>query len=772
MRTCTLALSICILSVSFGVDLSGQTPNPNWHYLRSGNTGVAGEEHHFISSDPLGQVWTGGRSVGFASEGSLVRFHPETGVFDCWSDFEGYLPGSIVTAAEADPAGGVWVGTTEGLAHGTAQGWTHYTSDNAPLPSSNIRDVMRDASGQVWVAFQEVNMNVGGIGKWDGSQWTIFTPANSGLPDHTCRKILQDGSGALWVLTDLAVTRWENGNWTTYDWNNSTIPGWGITSAAIDDEGRFCVVTGGWAWSDEVAVWDDGGWTSIGPSQAPWQSGVTLLDLYFRNGRAIYSVSGPQGLGCIIVEPDGTWAFHPSGEALFDVHIDPSGVAWMAGIAGVFHETLAGWRRYTRFSAGLSEDFNNNILIDSQQRFWAANGNGGINLFDCPRWESYGPLNESLYPSPQSLSYVGSAICEDSEGHVWFAYNSTSGTVVKIPEGNYADYGSWEVFDASNSPVSWVTESVADGHGQVFFYSDYGTHMWSEVTSSWTTWDLTNSPLQYYTYGLGTDPDGRAYFGGFQQVAVYDATALGTPWSVMNLVEMGAPEISVVQDLAFAQDGAMYLATPEGLWKWHNSDWTHYTNPTFLQVNGVEVAQDGTVWICGYDAAGFISGGVGRMLPGASNWEIWTSANSDLPAEQIDDLALDAAGNVWINAYPKGIAIFNPEGLVGLGCLETAFEAWESTAIEAAPSTSSTPTLTVVPNPSSHGFEIRLPVEAHRGEVGRLEIFDLGGRGVMERWMSAGEQRAWVQDLAPGAYTLRYQSRDMTLTARAVVQFR
>ena len=763
-----LTLSVAAAFACSG-PLAAQTLPADWAWFRAGNTGVAGEEHAFLTSDPAGNVWTCGRSILFASEGSVVRMDSD-GVFTCWSDFEGYLPGSRVTGAAPSGDGTVWVGTDAGLARGDGNVWTHYTTTNSPLPSHHIRSVALAPSGLLWCAFYETNMNIGGIASFDGTVWTVYTPSNSGLPDHTCRKVLPGLNGEVWVVTDLAVTRFYQGAWDVYDWNNSPIAGWGITEATVDDEGQLHVVTGGWAPSETVAVHDGTGWSTIGPAEAPWQAGVTLLDVFHRGGKSIYTASGPQGLGVITVESDGTWAFHPAGDILFDVHIDAAGRFLVAGMSSVSLLTDTGWKDFTRYNAGLAEDLSQNILIDSANRFWAANGNGGAQVFDCPRWESYGPLNQGLFPSPQTLSTVGSALCEDSYGNVWFAFNSTSGAAVKIPGGNYADYAAWEVFDGTNSPLSWVEDCVADGFGNVFFYSDYGTHMWNGETATWTTWDLTNSPLQYYTEGFGKDASGKAYFGGFQQIAVYDGATTDAPWSILILSDIGAPSLTAVNDIAFGPDGAMWLATPEGISRYSAGTWTTFTPSNSglvaLHMNGIELGPDGTAYACGYDAAGFISGGVSILPVGESSWTPLTVANSYLPSEQLDDLALDGLGNLWINAYPRGIAVYRPGGVEGFACIDRTLDTWPTVQVPEMPAAQS---CSVFPNPALPGASLR--VKGHGHVPTDIRLFDPVGREIA-RWNGPFGTEVLVPlpiDLASGLHLLAITHPDGVLATKVLV---
>ena len=747
---------------------SGQT-SPDWRWIRSANTGVAGEQHTFLTSDPAGNVWTGGRSILFTSEGSVVRIEAADEVFTCWSDFEGYLPGSVVNGAVSTPEGELWVGTDAGLARSTSAGWVHYTTANTALPSHHIRHVALGADGSMWCAFHETNASIGGIASFDGEAWTVHTPANSGLPAHTCRRVLPAPDGKVWVVTELAVSLLDDGQWTTFDWTNSTIAGWGITDAALDDDGALHVVTGGWAWSDEVAVYSENGWATVGPEQAPWLAGSTVLDVFHRNGRSIYTVSGPVGVAVVTVEQDGSWQQHPAGEYIFDVHIDFEGNFWAASMSSVSRLTPAGWKDYTRYNIGLAEDLNSNLFIDSAQRLWTANGNGGIQVFDCPRWESYGPWNEGLFPSPQTLSTVGASICESSTGDVWFAFNSTSGTAVRIPGGNTSDTAAWEVFDGSNSPVSWVTECIADGFGNVFFYSDYGTHMWNGATGSWTTWDLTTSPLQYYSYGFARDHLGRACFGGFQQIAMYDGSAPEAPWSVVYLADLGAPNLTSVNDLAYEADGTLWLATPEGVSRWENEVWTHWTpsnsNLAALHMNGIELDAAGVAYACGYDADGWITGGVSILHPDSSDWTTWTTENSDLPAEQLDDLQVDNSGNLWINAYPRGIAVYRQGGVIGLDCWDTGLDTWTVSEVEESGLPDSS---WVHPNPCTR-TNLRITVTG-RGP-GSIEIRGVNGTCYLEiPYTGPGTYPIALPDSVPAGLLLAFVvGREETQMHRVVV---
>lgn len=638
-----------------------------WTFIRPSNTGVATEEHYFVNGDRFGNIWTGGRSA-IEHEGSVVRFNHRDTIFTAWSNFEGFIQSEWVYDAEIDIHDHLWVATADGLSKYDGLNWITYNTSNTPLPSDNIRSVTFDNQNNVWITFQEINFVIGGIAKFDGTNWTIYTPSNSNLPNHECFNILIDSQNNKWIHSKFSLTKFDGVNFTDYNSQNSGITGSEIFDIALDSLNRICAMVHSPFYS-ELCIFDGNNWTYINPTNTPVMGNNSFYEVYIKGNKIIMSGGGASN---IVIIFDGTnWASHYGGDVIFDVYIDKDNNYWVSGITTLSKFVGNQWNDYMRFSAGLSEHNNYNIFIDSRDRFWAANGNGGIQIFDCPKWESYGPLNQGLYPSPQTLSTVGAAVCEDSFGNIWFAYHSTNGTVVKIPNGNYKDYASWQTFDLNNSPVSWVEESFADGFGNVFFYSDYGTHMYNNNTNTWTTWDLTNSPLQYDSYGFGTDSGGKAYFGGYQQLAIYNNGV----WDSIYLPATGA-NVTAVNDIAFDPQNNMWLATDEGVWKYNGVNWTMWdinnSDITANHVSSIDISSNGTVYVSSFNALGNIAGGI--SIYNGTAWNSFTMENSGLPGEQIDDIELDSRGNLWINTFTQGVTVYRSGGVAGLECIDRTLQ--------------------------------------------------------------------------------------------------
>ena len=100
------------------------------------------------------------------------------------------LPSDDVRDVVEDGAGQVWVGTSEGLVQWTDDGFTA-VDDRA------IRDLFLDADGRVWAATNEGLFWLG-----DGQLNHSF-----GVDDPDVTAMFSDGSGVMWVLTTTGLYR-------------------------------------------------------------------------------------------------------------------------------------------------------------------------------------------------------------------------------------------------------------------------------------------------------------------------------------------------------------------------------------------------------------------------------------------------------------------------------------------------------------------------------------------------------------------------------------
>ena len=89
-----------------------------------------------------------------------------------------------MTDVEADPNGGIWVGTDAGFARFDGTNWILYNQANTGMPGTVVSDVARRASdGLIAIASNQGGTfpYTGGVSTFNGTTWTHYTPENSPL---------------------------------------------------------------------------------------------------------------------------------------------------------------------------------------------------------------------------------------------------------------------------------------------------------------------------------------------------------------------------------------------------------------------------------------------------------------------------------------------------------------------------------------------------------------------------------------------------------------
>jgi len=195
--------------------------------------------------------------------------------------------------------------------------------------------------------------------------------------------------------------------------------------------------------------------------------------------------------------------------------------------------------------------------------------------------------------------------------------------------------------------------------------------MYNNNTNTWTTWDVTNSPLQYDSYGFGTDSAGKAFFGGYQQISVYNNCV----WDSFNLPSVGA-NVTAVNDIALDSQSNMWLASDEGVWKYSGNGWTMWdeNNPAIVanHVSSIETGSTGSDFVSSFSFLGNVTGGI--SIYNGAVWNSLTMENSGLPGEQIDDIDLDSRGNLWINTFTQGVTVYRSGEVAGLECIDRSLQ--------------------------------------------------------------------------------------------------
>ncbi|MBK7380942.1 MAG: T9SS type A sorting domain-containing protein [Ignavibacteriales bacterium] len=660
-------LLFVLFTLAFGFQIAyAQFPtlNPNWTYIRADNTGVGGDQHFVVRGDRFGNMWTGGR-MPFWSQGSLVRFDGTT--FTNWGTYaDNYLPDEIINNIAFDSNDRIWVGTDNGLAASEdGINWQHHTSGNTTLQWDQIKGIAIELNNDVWVVTGEQGSGFdGGVGYYNGTVWTFYTASNSNLPTQQLTDIAIDQNNNKWITCNLGLIKYDGINWILYTSVNSGLSPGAPSEVMIDSLNRVWVCNG-----PNIDIFDGTAWSHINNTIWP-VANFDATTMYIRDGKIILTETTNSSR--IMIFDGVSWTWEWTTDFLLSSYIDVNGYFWAAGINAVRKFDGTEWKIYTRHSTALAENSNKDIFVDSKNRKWFANGNGGIQVMDCPNWEVYGILNEGLFPNPQSQSYVGNYISETPDGDIWFTYEGSDGYAIQIPNGDYQNYASWVVWDKNNSHPWFQGPEQVEGNdnGKVFFISDYtqNTFMYDKNTNAWTLWDNSNGITAIPTC-LEARSGGKMYVAHFAGIDIYDNGV----WSVMDLAAVG---ITYIYDFKFDASDNMWIGSPEGLWKFDGATWTNWntTNSNIAAdaVWAIEIDKENNIIYAGaHNTLNFPYYGGLSYFNGTGNvFTTFLEGSSPISHKQVEDLALDTLGNIWILTQGEGINVHNPNGVLGFECID------------------------------------------------------------------------------------------------------
>jgi ligand-binding sensor domain-containing protein len=237
-----------------------------WQVFNTSNSGLPGNGVFALLPDSQGGLWIG--AGGLLAGGGLAHLSAQ-GQWQVFNTDNSGLPSNNISAFLPDNQGGVWVGTNKGLAHYAQGPWQVFNTDNSGLPNNDIQALLPDSQGGLWVGIgckwnddydywtstglaQCVG---GGLAHYTQGQWQLFNRNNSGLPSNNVRALLLDSQGGLWVGTASAgwdekqeiviggLAYWNaQGQWQVFNTDNSGLY-YDIKSLLHDSQDGLWVVS-------------------------------------------------------------------------------------------------------------------------------------------------------------------------------------------------------------------------------------------------------------------------------------------------------------------------------------------------------------------------------------------------------------------------------------------------------------------------------------------------------------------------------------------------
>ncbi|HPN42715.1 MAG TPA: two-component regulator propeller domain-containing protein [bacterium] len=602
-----------------------------------------------------------------------------------------------VTSIATDTLNRIWMGTWQGISMYNGNEWQNLTTENSLLGDNHINTMAVDKNNKVWCGTNK------GLYNYDGTNWQSFTKANGQLQSNIIRDIFFESNNKLWLATEGGgVHYYENEQWLNYNKDNSGLLENYIMCAFVDSKNQKWFGTG----YGRVYCYNDTTWTVF------------------------------DSTNCILPF-DSTYKSNPSA-TINSFSEDKNGNLWVGGTSGLFFYNGSEWRKVT-ISRELQTGCITTIAVDRQNNKWYGTNNGGVSVDRNGTWQNYDTSNSAF-----GLNLIID-IAVDSSGNVWIASNWG----VFIYNGD-----SLRTLNQSNDgmPKTTVMSIEVDREGNVWLgtgnsgvykydgnkftnYCDPDNKLrttmvvdidFDEYNNKWFCTSNSGTLLSPYAYGIARFDD--------------------TNWQFYN-VTAGLNTSNSVHAVAQEDNGVLWFATANGVFKYDGKSWTNYDTENsglfFDYVTSLTIDKKGRKWIA--------SEWYGLCMYDDELWYTFSAANSKLIGGYIYDLATDKTGNVIIGTH-IGVSIYKDtqtkitnKPKINIPCKTTLFQNY--------------------PNPFNSETTINYSVEKD-GPV-QITIYDLLGRRVqtlVDERRSAGSYRAvWNgcdnsgRCVASGIYFVRMQ---------------
>lgn len=154
------------------------------------------------------------------TSGGLIRYDSGAGTSQRFDNRSGLLSNGVFYLGKFGDE--IWVGTYGGglsILNTSTTKWSNYNIPQG-MADAFVYDVLKTASGDIWIAtWSGANRIVGGAID-DVSKWQLYTVENTkgGLPNDWVYGLAEGKAGEIWLATEGGLARFANDKWD--NWNH------------------------------------------------------------------------------------------------------------------------------------------------------------------------------------------------------------------------------------------------------------------------------------------------------------------------------------------------------------------------------------------------------------------------------------------------------------------------------------------------------------------------------------------------------------------------
>jgi len=479
------------------------------HFDRRSHPGIGSNDVWSVAQTPDGAIWFGTADGGLHrldDDGAIRRFMPEPGN-------PRSLPSAAVTWLCVDRQGRLWVGTYQGLARWTGDGFDRLLQD--VRPSAAVNSLVLDQAGDLWIGTSSSAwVYRDASGRIEPAPW--LDPV-LGLP--ALGLLAQDRQGAHWLDTRSGLALERNGRVEDVRLYSNTSrgvvrPAW---SAALEDrEGGL------WLASADTGLWH---------LPANWRNFTVLRRR---------------------LDDDATSAnaFVYSATPALD------GGLWLVGTGGVLDWLDPQTARIQHHVGGVCGEMLPYVVREMRDRSVWIGCHGSLTRYEpasgiLRRWEQDGADD----PAPAG---VLTQIVEEPDGAIWLG--TPDALQLRGPDGDVRQVltaGGVEGF-----PVGNALQQMSRGpDGALWLATAQGLLMWNAGTRSFEP--VPGGP-SWQVFAFGFAPDDAVWVGGSGMLVSYRWTGAELIAERTVDARQGLPAVAP-GGLAVDGRGVVWMSTPRGL---------------------------------------------------------------------------------------------------------------------------------------------------------------------------------------------------------------
>jgi ligand-binding sensor domain-containing protein/two-component sensor histidine kinase len=524
---------------------------------------------------------------------------------DSWTEANGVaLGGADILEHGSD--GYVWIGGETGLHRFDGLRFSgRPLRPGQEMPSGRVGAMWSAPNGSQWVATVEALVRIRD-GKIDFRE-----DRGAGEP---VRAILDAGGGAVWLLAG-ALSLYTPGTARRFFTTADGLPDGRILALAPANAGALWLGMPG-----AVCRWRPGSRADCHPLPG------LVFSLFSTGPDDVYAAS-PDCVAHIAQGAVEILAHHFSDVAISPgaLTVDRGGSVWVGTSSGLLRLRPGVVERFNSRD-GLSGDQVQSIIEDTEGDIWVGT-NSGIDRFRDPRVLQLTALD----------GIVSTAVAASPDGAVWIGTRGNG--LARWERGVLSHFSA-----AQGLPGTSVQALAFDTRGVLWAATDGGL---ARFERSRFVPALPDGPGSKVAFSIASDSSGGVWFGDELRGALRLFAGRAS-----LLPEL--PQTDVFR-LAGTPDGSMWLGYyRSGVFRWHNGA----VEPIDLKAAGaiappraMMAARDGTVWI-----------GAGGILVRIHDGKLTTwGPRQGLPPEEIQSIAEDAAGALWLVTAESVLRVARPD---------------------------------------------------------------------------------------------------------------